>query len=454
ASEKARLLGTCYFYRAFSYYELCRRWGGMPYFEQPVSLADNLDVPRDDMRTTYLKAADDFQRAADLLQPTVPKSMWQHPTSVAALAFKAKCILYAASPQATKEGGTTRESLWAEAAEATEVAIKAAESNGYAMAPTANIYDIYNDNQEDIQIAEVIWGRRHSIKWNSDAYLHTIRPPGTLGGKYGPAINQSLVNAFDMENGYPITDPRSNYDPQDPYKGRGARFEQCILHNQSEPYPGKVLNLYNYTQNPDGTRDLTGSADMKYQSGKLMEGYTPTGTYIHKWMGKVFNEVDHRMVWPEMRITELYIMFAEAATEAGWDWKTVHSGCTYSALAALNKVRNRAGIADVPADYCDTKDHFMERVQNERRVELCFEDQRFYDIRRLLIGKDIDQNMYRVLITKLAPGYDASVYPTGFMYEYDPVPIDTHVYTDRMNLFPINRDDINMCSVFKQNPGW
>lgn len=452
--DRDRLLGLCYFYRGFSYFELCRRWGGLPYFEKPLSLSEDLDFERPDMRSTYLAAAEDFDKAAALLEPVIPKTMWQHPTSVAALAFKAKCLLYAASPQATLEGGKTREPLWEEAAVAADAAIKAAEDNGYYLVPGENLYDIYNDKQEDIQIAEVLWGRRHAINWNSDAYIHTLRPPGTLGGKYGPAINQSLVNAFDMENGYPITDPKSNYNPQDPYKGRGARFEQCIMHNQSEPYPGKVLNIYNYTQNADGSRSLTGSPDMTYTNGKLAEGFTTTGTYIKKWMGNTWQEGSHKMVWPEIRIAELYIMLAEAATEAGWDWKTNHGDFRYSAIDALNKVRNRAGIANLPPEYSDTKEHFMERVQNERRVELCFEDQRFWDIRRLLIGTKIDQSMYRVMITKLAPGYDASVYPTGFMYEYEDEPFDTHIYVDRMNLFPISLDDVNMGTKFKQNPGW
>ena len=150
-------------------------------------------------------------------------------------------------------------------------------------------------------------------------------------------------------------------------------------------------------------------------------------------------------------MAELYLNFAEAASEAGWDIKTASNGSRYSPLEALNKIRNRAGIADLPEEY-QSVEKFKERLQNERRVELCFEDHRFYDIRRLLIGTSIDQAIYRVSITKLKN--ISAEYPTGFKYERIETPYRTHVYEDRNNLFPINQDDTYMGTRFKQNPGW
>ena len=117
----------------------------------------------------------------------------------------------------------------------------------------------------------------------------------------------------------------------------------------------------------------------------------------------------------------------------------------------MNKVRNRAGIADLPSEYQEVSE-FKERLQNERRVELCFEDHRFYDIRRLLIGTKIDQAIYRVSITKMKK--KTAEYPTGFKYERIETPYRTHVYEERNNLFPINQSDTYMGTHFKQNPGW
>jgi hypothetical protein len=99
------------------------------------------------------------------------------------------------------------------------------------------------------------------------------------------------------------------------------------------------------------------------------------------------------------------------------------------------------------------KDLFRERVRNERRVEFCYEEQRIYDVRRWLIGEDpLYRDIYGYYITKLKPGYDPTVYPTGFKYEK--VLVKTRVYEKRHNLFVIKLDDTRIGPNFKQNPGW
>ena len=446
-----KILGMCFFYRGFAYFEICRRWGGMPYFTEPLDLSSaDLDFVREDIQTTYLKAAEDFAQAAELLKPVVPESEWQHPTSVAALAMRSRALLYAASPLAAEEGGVARESLWEEAAKAADEAIKLAEDNGYALAAEADYYYIFKGARHDVYTKEVLLGRWYSITWGSDAYQQTIRPPGELAGKYGPATNQTFVDCFDMTNGYPITDPKSGYNPQNPYKDRGSRFEHNILHHGSKPYGGKfTMELYNATEGST----VQGSKHLSYTSGEITEGYTTTGTYASKWLGDQWNtKLEH--VWPEIRIAELYLNFAEAAAEAGYGVDEKRNGSRYSPLEALNLIRNRGGVADLPVEY-QTVQRFKERVANERRVELCFEDHRFWDIKRLKIGTKIDQNMYRVHITKLAAGYDPTVYPTGLKFDYETgALVRRYVYEEKHHLFPINRDDTWIGPDFAQNPGW
>lgn len=447
AEKKQQLLGQCYFHRGWAYFEICRRWGGMPYFYEPINLSEELDFERPDMRTTYLAAAEDLLEASKLLPATVDESYWQHATSVAALAMRARVLLYAASPQATLEGGQTRENLWAQAATACDEAIRAAEDNGYGMVDGSNYYYIFKGENSDVFTKEVVFGRRYQIAWGSAAYLQTIRPPGTLGGKYSSALNQSFVDCFDMTNGYPITDPKSGYKEQDPYTGRGLRFEHDVLYNGATPYSGKQMKIWNYEEG----KTAVGSTDIKYGAdGAITDGYTGTGTYWRKFMGNVWNQ-QLKFVWPYIRMSELYLNFAEAAYNAGWDFKSANNGSRYSGLQCLNMVRNRAGIADLPSEY-QTSDLYYERLMNERRVELCFEDHRFYDIRRLLIGTKIDQAIYRVSITKMKA--KTAEYPTGFKYERIAEPYRTHVYEDKHNLFPIYQAETFKGPLFKQNPGW
>lgn len=448
------ILGMCYFYRAFAYFEICRRWGGMPYFTEPLDLSEpDLDFVRDDIRTTLLNVAEDFATAAEFLPPVVPETEWQHPTSVAALAMRSRALLYAASPLATEEGGVVREDLWEEAAKAADEAIKLAEDNGYQMASEEDYKHIFTGSRHDVYTKELLLARWYEINWGSDAYKQTIRPPGRLSGTYGPATNQSFVDCFDMANGYPVSDPKSGYNPQNPYIDRGTRFEQCILHFGSLPFGNrfapKGIQIIDY----DESTGTQGNAqDHQYQNGVLKEGFTTTGTYARKWMGDQWNK-KLQYFWPEIRITELYLNFAEAAAEAGYGVDEKRNGSRYSPLEALNKVRNRAGIADLPAEY-QAMDKFKERVANERRVELCFEDHRFWDIKRLKIGTKIDQNFYRVNITKLAKGYDKALYPLGVRFDYETEPFRTYVYEDRNNLFPIKVDDTWIGPDFVQNPGW
>ena len=445
---KKWILGTCYFYRGFTYFELCRRWGGMPYMFEPVEdFTQNLDFEREDMRTTYLYAAEDLAKAAEYLEPVIDDSEWQHPTAVAALAMRSRVLLYAASPQAATEGGETRENLWLQAAQAADEAIRLAEHNGYCLVDGEYYYDIFKGENSDIYTKEVLFGRRCQIAWGSEAYKITIRPPGKLAGTYGPAANQKLVDCFDMVNGYPISDPKSGYNPQNPYINRGLRFNHDILYNQAVAFGNKKMDLYNKKEGASAM----GGGDISYSGGSVAAGFTKTGTYAIKWMGKEWNKALPQ-IWSYIRMAELYLNFAEAAAEAGSDI-SAKGDFRYSPLEALNKIRNRAGIADLPEEY-RTADKFKERVQNERRVELCFEDHRFYDIRRLLIGKTYDNDIYRVNIIKLKAGYDKTLYPTGYKYEEDPNPVLVRCYEDRMNLFPINLDDTYIGPAFKQNPGW
>ena len=163
-----------------------------------------------------------------------------------------------------------------------------------------------------------------------------------------------------------------------------------------------------------------------------------SGYFLTKFLD---DRIDHRkggttyMDFPMMRYAEILLDYAEAENEAE-DTNTARE----KAIAQLNRIRRRAGITTdlLAADYNQAT--LRERIRKERRVELCFEDHRFFDIRRWLIAKDV-MRFPAVGIKKI----------NG---EYQRVTLDTRNYNERMNLAPIPQDEVNNCPNIYQNPGY
>lgn len=444
-ASRNRILGTSYFFRGYAYFELTRRWGGMPYLYRPLRADENMDLPRLSYQETMLLAAEDLDSAAMYLSPVLPETDWGRPTSVAALAYKAKALVYAASEFATMQPGA-RTDLWDDAALAADEALRSAESNGYALAPMDKYYFIFKENEEEIYTKEILYGRRYDHTWGSDSYAQRYRPPGQLSGKYATSPNQLLVDCFEMKTtGLPITDSQSGYNPQDPYNGRDPRFAESIIYNQ-QVVMTKKMQIYDRDETVNPV--TLGSLDLLYDQGKVVMGYTKTGYYNNKWMGRIF-KANLDMHYPEIRLSDVYLLFAEAANEA-WDSPTQkNSSCKYSAEEALNIVRNRAQMPNIATKFL-SKDAFRERVRNERRVELCFEDNRLFDIRRWHIAHlPENRDIWKMEIAKVPK---SAQYPTGF--RYTPRLYLQRVFEEKHYLFVIKLDDTRIGPNFKQNPGW
>ena len=462
-ASKNKILGMCYFYRAYSYMELTRRWGGMPYLYAPLTDATgNMDFPRLSMQETYRQAAIDCDSAAMYLKDVIPVNEFQNPTRVGALALKSRVLLYAASEQARSEPGGEGLNLWEDAALAADEALRAAEDARddvgdpvYGLAEWGNAlngddgyYFLFKENQYTIFTKEVLHGRRAQIAWGSDAYTNTIRPPGSLGGKYGVAVNQLLVDCFEMqESGLPIDDPLSGHVLQDPYKGRDPRFYFNVLYNGVTCYSNMTMQIW---QEEEG-KGITGSPDCSITGQGVVMGFTRTGYYMRKWMGSTWNTALPQ-IWSYLRLAEVYLNFSEAANEAWGSPDIKDSRCRYSALEAIKIVRERAKMNIFDSKFL-TQDKFRERVRNERRVEFCFEEHRLFDLRRWKIGtQPQNRDMWRMRITKLADGYNADTYPTGFRFEKEL--LQQRVFEEKHYLFAIKQNDAYVGVNFEQNPGW
>lgn len=216
-------------------------------------------------------------------------------------------------------------------------------------------------------LAEILW--RRPVYDNRTREVNNF-PPSLFGdGEINPS--QNLVDAFPMANGYPISDGSSGYNPENPYKDRDPRLDLYIVHNESV-MKGKTIAT-GVGAGDDGLDELQNSTRTGYYMRKLLRedvNANPTSASNQKH----FNT--------HIRYTELFLNYAEAANEA---WGPAASGSHgFSAKDVIAAIRQRAGITqpDVYLESISSKEDMRALIHNERRIELCFESFRFWDLRR------------------------------------------------------------------------
>lgn len=275
---------------------------------------------------------------------------------------------------------------------------------------------------------EIIWSRAisQSSNWESDNF-----PPSLLGnGRVNPS--QNLVNAFPMKNGYPITNALSLYQTSNPYANRDPRLARYIVFNG----------------NKIGAKPATSTIVGAPLDGINMQtNSTRTGYYLSKFMndGVVLGPaiIARQHFHTYFRFTDIYLAYAEAAFEAyGPDADPNNFG--FTARNVLQKIRQRAGITQPDAYLASANgDVFKTLIRNERRLELCFEGERFFDVRR---WKDL--NAFKASIM----GAFITVSGSTTTYEYKSV--ETRPYEDHMIYGPIPINEILKSSALEQNDNW
>jgi hypothetical protein len=277
---------------------------------------------------------------------------------------------------------------------------------------------------------EILWRGTKS----SSNTLETDNYPPSIYGKGRVNPTQNLVDAFPMANGYPISTSESNYDSNNPYQNRDPRLANYILYN------GMTAGVNN-------TVITTAANGTTNDALNKEEGYsTRTGYYMRKLLRQDIN-LDPNVTSTQehykarIRYTEIYLNYAEAANEAYGP--TGMGSHTYSAYDVVKAIRNRAGITNGDP-YLESiksdKDKMRELIRNERRLELCFEGFRFWDLRRW--KANLNETALGISITG-----DANK-------TYTPIEVDTRVYKDYMYYGPIPYSEILKFDALVQNQGW
>ena len=152
---------------------------------------------------------------------------------------------------------------------------------------------------------------------------------------------------------------------------------------------------------------------------------------------------DYRFLTIYIRASQIYLDYAEALFEGCGSATATIEGCPISAAEAINILRRRIGLTDLPSDIVADPDKFRAAYRRERAVELMFENHRWWDIRRWMIA-DQTTDIYGVDITKKEDG----------SFSYKKVLVEKRIFKDCMYLYPIPQSERYINPELEQNPGW
>lgn len=398
---------------AYYCFELFKRFGAVPIVKGLFNETDEANLPRnavDEVVEHIVSEIDSFKNelvidwAAEGLVGKTGRI-----TLGAALAIKARALLYAASPQFNKENSQIK---WERAARAANDIIALGIYN-----LDASYRGLFITNASNTSI-ETIWGVKSG---QTNQFERNNYPIGTPGGNTGISPSQNLVRSYEYK-GEITGDIYENLDP---------RFYASILKN-GDLWNGRTLEIY-----------INGTDDPQNKNA------SPTGYYLKKFLNENLNLTDDAReirTWIAYRYGEVLLNFAEAINEAyGPDQ---NNGLPMTAREAVNAIRSRSDV-NMPfvTVASGDKDGMRKAIKHERQIELAFEDHRYWDLRRWDDAKVIlNLPIKGVTVTKI----------DSVTYSYDTTQlVSPRVFLPEMNLFPIPEYAIiNSKGVINQNEGW
>jgi hypothetical protein len=412
--------GEALFLKAYFYFELVKRYGGVPIFEQPLDYSDPntwKNVQRNSVDECIKYIASLCDKAAAIIPANLSPYSWYEAgrvTNGAIKTLKAKALVYGASPLFTANGSTT---TWAQAAAAAHDVIVL---GSYSL--DANYSNLFGAN--NTTSGEVIFYRRYgainAIEYNNFPIVfqnsngNSLTPTENLVSDYevlvksGSTITGSVP--FDWNNPAHAAAPYTNRDP---------RFAATVVYNGAS-FKSTTIQTY-----------------FGGNSGLPRQNATKTGYYLSKWSNQsvdLINNTTTNHAWIYFRYADVLLSYAEAMFNAyGPDADPQGFGMT--ALQAINRVRQRVQMPALTAAQLN-----QQAIEHERNVELSFENNRLWDVRRWKKGVSyFSKQVNRIDITA------AGVYTVK--------KLEDRVFTTKMEWYPIPQAEISKTG-WTQNPGW
>lgn len=457
---KNRLQGEAYGLRAWFQWDLLQKFGGKgmdgkmlgyPIVLQPLDITGEINLARN----TYDECVNQILADCDSAYKYLPIAhrdylvtdpndkvyaggiYWGRIDGITTRAIKSLVYLTWASPRFNLAKDKSR---WDNAAKYAKEVIdfKLTKDNvtkGFVPANGVNWFDP--------NFPGIVWASRYN---NANDAMERMFYPGGFQGNGTMGATQDLVDSYPMKNGYPITDPKSGYNADDPYKDRDPRFYSVIFHNNAKAIrAGKTEVMYTF-DNWEGGKDAAGSSSENSLTNYHIKKFVYMGL---NWADNAINRQPHSNFY--IRWAHMVLTFAEAANHVVGPTDAAKYGL--SAKDAMKYLRSRktydgaAGFATDP--YLDEvsaggETTFDTFVKNERRIETCFEGIRFYDLRRWTENlTELNKAVHGAKVIKNADG--------TFSYTLN-AEVEPRVYTSAY--LPIPYDEMLRMSKLIQNEGW
>ena len=413
AAQITSMTGQVYFLRALCYFELLKRFGGVPLITKVYTTNDTqFTEARASWDSTEAFILSDINAALPSLQATAPSGQEGVATTGAALALKSRLLLYAASPYFNTSND---QSKWQAAADA---ALAVINLNQYTLYGTSTTYGkIFTDFFNSEVIFARVFGDVYDDRYNT---VYRDLSPNGYNGYSAYNVLEQMVEAFQMNDGSTFSWSNAT-EAANPYQNRDPRFYADILSNGAS-FQGRAAQFW------------LGGLDSKLSSLSPWNA-SKTGYTILKMVDSTYNfniQPYSAAQWIVFRLSEIYLNYAEAEAELGQ---------TGTALTYLNKIRERAGMPDVSSS---GGSDLIQKIMQERRIELCFEGHRFFDLRRWGIADQGNGNALGIIITP------TNSQNTTFTYQVDTV--QTRVWQPSFYYYPIPRSEILADPNLTQNP--
>ena len=491
-----KLTGEAYFLRAYYYQQLLRFYGGVPLISKSYGLNEDYTVARNTYDECVKFIVADLDKAIAAL-PDAKTAQPGRASKLSAMALKARVLLYAASdlhdgPTAKAKSSVLasyanielvayasgdRAARWNAAKAAAKAALDA--STGYKLNLTApvsaedgknNYISIAMGGQSAVgdpaAAGELIFQRTHTA-------LYTQEDNWPLGGIHyginngpngyhnwaGNTPIQQLVDDYEMMDGTKF-DWTKLAQKADPYASRDPRFYATVLYDGSpwKPRPSDVASLdpanqiqTGYYDGPTGKINGIDTRESAVENWNGSRTHYYTRKFIDPNPALADNQSSAQVIpWPFIRYTEMALSYAEACIETGDE---------VEARLWINRIRFRAGMPAITDSGAALKD----RLRNERRVELAYEEHRFHDARRWMIAPttlgrgiksiNVDAKLKSGATAPKTYRFDKAIYTYTYTVE-DNTSNETRKWNDKMYYRVLTRDEISRNSKLIQNPGY